>query len=62
MMVEYYYGMIPDIFRRLWFDPITELRLPDAKATDKSFENWLYLYRGSGGWFERALLRESQCN
>lgn len=55
-------GEIPDIFRRLRFNTITEFELPDTKDTDKEFNDWLNLYRGSGGWFERELLRESQCN
>lgn len=55
-------GEIPDVFRLLRFDPITELELPDTKASDVEFKAWIGLYRHSSILFGQALLGESQCN
>ena len=74
IIMEICYGEIPGIFQALWFDPITPLELPDAKATDEEFYDWLTLYRDSINWydfsvavdpttvFEHHLLKESLCN
>lgn len=56
-------GKIPDVCRLLlWFDPITEFELPDAKASDDDFNNFLGLYRHSSLWFTDVLLEGSQCS
>ena len=60
--VEVCHGDIPDIFGQLQYDPIKELELPDTKVSDEEFQDWLSLYRCSGGWFKHRLLKESQCN
>lgn len=60
--LEVCHGKIPDIFQALWFDPVTDLDLPDAKASDEEFQDWLGLYRHANSWFKSQLLEESQCN
>ena len=62
IILEVCHGEIPDVCRPLWFDPITELELPDAKASDEDFENWLALYRHAKPWFAGVLLEEAKCN
>ncbi|RLC88995.1 MAG: hypothetical protein DRJ03_00095 [Chloroflexi bacterium] len=60
--LEVYHGEIPDVCRLLRFDPITEFELPDAKASDEDFEDWLALYRHAKPWFAGMLLEEAKCN
>jgi hypothetical protein len=55
-------GEIPDIFRQLQFDPVTELELPDTKATDDEFTAWLSIYRHSSPFMMHILLEEAQCD
>ncbi len=45
MKIEVCHGEIPDVCRLLRFGPVTEFELPDAKATDEEFQDWLLLYR-----------------
>lgn len=60
--LEVCYGEIPDIFRLLWFVPITEFELPDTKGSDEDFSNWLGLYRHARPLDEQSLLEKAQCN
>ena len=59
--VEVCHDEIPDIRRLLRFDPVTEFELPDAKASDEQFQDWLDLYRHSSKWFGMHLLEEAKC-
>ena len=59
---EICHGEIPDIFRQLRYDPVTEFELPDPKATDDEFQEWLTLYRHAKRFWEFMLFEESQCN
>jgi hypothetical protein len=48
--VEICHGEIPDVFRELWFSPVIEMELPDAKVSyeegsDEDFQGWLRYYR-----------------
>ena len=54
-------GNIPDIFRQLHFDPITEFELPDDKS-EREFRTWITLYRRAQEWSARNLLSRSLCN
>jgi len=60
--IEFCLGSIPDVFRQLWFDPITELELPDEKEADIDFSDWLGLYRPADEKVSKRLLEVSQCN
>jgi len=60
--VEVRHCEISDVFRQLWFGPVSELELPDAKASDEQFQDWLDLYRHSSKWFGVHLLEEAKCD
>lgn len=60
--IEICNGEIPDAFRSLHFNPVTEFELPDTKASDEEFQYWLYLYRHSNDRLGNILLKQSQCN
>lgn len=68
--LEVCHGEIPDIFRQLRYDPVTEFELPDTKVRNidergcfvDEFQEWLTLYRHANPWFELQLLEEAQCN
>ncbi len=68
IIIEVCHGEIPEIFRQLRYDPVTEFELPDTKVKniDKQgyfvdeFQEWLSLYRHADKWFEFHLLEESQ--
>ncbi len=56
VLIDVCHGNIPDIFRKLWFDPLKEFELPDTKVTEKKFQRWLDLYRHASPDFEQQLL------
>lgn len=56
------HGKIPDIFRTSRFGELIELELPDAKVTDKEFQNWLTPYRQANPSLEKQLLDVAKCN
>jgi hypothetical protein len=58
--IEYCYGEIPDVFQELWFDPIKELELQDAKETNEDFQDWLSIYRHATPNMGRILLEGSK--
>lgn len=60
--LEICHGDIPDFWRLLTFNPITEFELPDTIASDKDFSDWLGLYRRSNDGYTQLLLEESLCN
>ncbi len=68
--IEVCHGEIPDIFRWLYFDPITEPELPDTKGTDEEFQEFLHHYRNAYQWYNpqwdkwasNYLLEKSKCN
>jgi hypothetical protein len=60
--IEVCVGEIPDVFRVLWFDPITELEVPDVKGSYIGFELWLNRYRDSNHRLGQMLLDITTCN
>ena len=61
-VLEICHGEIPDVCRLLWFDPVTEFELPDAKESDEAFQNWICRYRNASEWVTDHMLRMVQCN
>ncbi len=64
--IEVCHGEIPEIFRQLNYDPVTEFELPDTKnnewqtgISNEEFEEWLDAYRFASSGFASFLLMES---
>ena len=45
IIIEECHGPIPDVYRSLWFGPLTEFELPSHQESDTNFNKWLNLYR-----------------
>lgn len=62
IILDVCHGEIPDIFCTSKFGELIELELPDAKGTNKEFQNWLISYRQANPSFEKQLLKVAKCN
>lgn len=62
ILLEVCHGEISDIFRLLWFGPVTEFELPDTKRSDEEFRVWLEFYRPSSSSLGKTLLEITQCS
>ena len=64
IILEVCYGKIPEIFRQLHFGPITEFELPDTKATNSEFQDWLIFYSKAKEslWVEQRLMEMAKCS
>lgn len=60
--VEICHGEIPDIFRQVHFDQISDFELPDEKRSDDEFYDWIELYSISTDIWGQKMLEASQCN
>jgi len=60
-LMKIWSGVIPDWYRCDNFGPTKEFELPDAKATDEEFEEWLQVYRHANDFFSMLMLDEASC-